>query len=155
MNSLMTPRTWAVGLLFLGACILPGDDSAKDLPPCECPNLVEVVESIEWIPSMTGEQVSATASDDQTKRSVRYEFDVADAPAEVQRLQALFVEHGLPVDEESVVGGFRVTGPGYGVVISELQGKLRVSVGLVDNTPDEQADEALQPVVTAVGQRRQ
>lgn len=140
-------------LLFVVGCVFPGDDSGKDPPPCECPNLALIVESIDWVPGVTAEKRGGSASDDQTRRGVTYEFDVVDAPKEVQRLQAALEQHGLPVDEESSVGGFRVTGRGYAVVISVLQGKLRVSVGLVDNTPDEQADEILQPFVEAIGQR--
>lgn len=153
-----TPGRALCGLLaacaiLLGACVLPGDDSGMSPPPCDCPNLALIVESIDWVPGVTAEDRGGSASDDLTRRGVIYEFDVADASQEVQRLQAILEQHGLPVDEESSVGGFRVIGSGYRVVISVLQGKLRVSVSLVDSTPDDQADEILQPFVEAIGQR--
>lgn len=146
-------RFVAACAVLLGACVLPGDDRGLDFPPCDCPNLIRIVESIDWVPGMTGEQRDASASDDETRRGLIYEFDVDDAPEEVQRLQATLQKHGLPVDEDIAIEGFTISESGYRVVISVLQGKLRVSVALVDSTPDEQADEILQPFVEAIGQR--
>lgn len=139
-------------LLLASGCVLPGDDSGLGLPPCDCPNLIQVVESIDWVPGVEGQQRDASASDDLTSRGVVYEFDVADPETEVQRLKAKFEAQGIAIELDNAVQGFRVTGSaGYGVLASISHGKLRISVALLEGVPDEQAKEVLQPVVQAIG----
>jgi hypothetical protein len=151
----------ATCVVLVAACTLPGDDTGLQLPPCDCPNLVRVVESIEWVPGVTGRQTDNFGLDD--RRGLQYSFDVADPSGEVQRLLGVFRDRGLPVEvydqrglpveADSLIAGFGVSGPSYSVRVTSKDRWLWLDVGLVDSTPDEQADEVLQPVVEAMRQR--
>jgi len=142
---------WLAAVLIVlasSACIFPGDDGGMSPPPCECPNLERIVESIDWAPGARGHQTSNSASDDQTRRGVIYQFDVTDAESEIDSLRVLFDQAGWVIEETT--GGFKVNGPKYGVFISELNDKLRVSVALLDGASDTEAAAILAPLVEAI-----
>lgn len=161
----------AAGGMLLGALASPialfvlvsYTGEGRDLPACECPTLVGLVESIDWAPGVTGRQRNASASDDQTRRGVSYQFDVDDASSHVARLRLIFERGGWEIEpyrETAGERGFTVGKPGYSVFVHEggiflprAEEAFSVSVSLVDGVPDEQAGAVLQPVVEAVGLR--
>jgi len=142
-----------LSFLLLGACVLPGDDSGLPLPPCDCPNLIRVVESIEWVPGVTGRQSDASVLDDQSRRWVTLKFAAVEVTTEVQRLASALEDAGLPVAEDKALNGFTLQGSGYQLTVNEVDGALGVSVVLVNGTADEQAEEVLEPVINAIGSR--
>jgi hypothetical protein len=137
--------------LVLTACTFPGDDRGMAPPPCECPNLERIVESIEWTPGIRGRQTSNSASDDQTRRSVTYEFAVNYVVKSVDRLRDLLDTANIKVEEDAAVGGFRASRPPGAIVIMSLDGKLLVNVGLIDRANDGDAEQVLQPFTEAIG----
>lgn len=159
----------AAGGMVLGAAASPFalfvlvEYSGDDPQSCECPALVEVVESIDWAPGVSGRQTNASASERPTRRGVSYQFDVDDAAAHVTRLRLAFEEGGWEIEpyrETDRETGFTVAGSGYFVFVSEggiflprAEEAFTVSVSLIDGIPDAQAGAVLEPVVEAVGLR--
>jgi hypothetical protein len=148
MQTMWPVSVFVLIAVVLTACTFPGDDRGMSPPPCECPNLERIVESIDWAPGIQGHQTSKSASDDQTRRGVRYQFDVVNAESEIDSLRVLFDQAGWVI--EDTTGGFKVNGPKYGVFISELNDKLRVSVALLDSASDAEAATILAPLVEAM-----
>lgn len=147
------PLPAMVSMFALLACSeipFPGVDTP--LPECECPILIAEVESIEWVPGVRGRQTSAVGADRDSGPAVVYEFGVADAGAEVERLKDDLVSAGLDV-EGTTTGGFYASDAGVTVFVRELEERLRVSVTLEEGATDQEAPQTLQPVKRALGVR--
>jgi len=128
----------------------PGIDTP--LPACECPLLIQEVESIDWVPGVRGRQTNATRDRDGTHQNVTYEFEADDATGHINRLQDALAS-GFDIEEVPSVGGFHARVTRLTITVSQLEGRLRVTITLMDGATDEEAPEIFERVRQAVGLR--
>jgi hypothetical protein len=138
------------GLVACSEMPFPGIDTP--LPECECPLLIEEVESIDWVPGVLGRQTDATGAERDHGPSVTYEFEVDDATAEPNRLDQLLAAGGFKI-ERATTQAFYARDTHLTITVSELEGRLRVTITLMDGATDEEAPRILEPVKQAVGER--
>jgi len=148
--------------MVLSSCLPPPtiDDRGLEFPPCECPNLIDVFESVDWVPGEELPRYSSHTTEDGQARILSVMFRQAHYPtldpdAAVERLRGLLedagfepqdrVGPGFTVDETS--WSFRVSG---GTFADGSVGDL--SFGLrINHTDDSRVRQELAPLVEALG----